>query len=300
MILITGMTDPVGREVVRLLGGHKGSSVRALCKTSRERAAIDGARAGITVVTGDFGDPRSLDQAMDGVDRLLLVAGMDPVRVGLQSNAVRAAKRAGVGYVVQISTVAADLDSPIEFARGQAQTEAELQAFGIPATILRPQLLMQDLLHLMREGQMYGGLGEARIAPVDASDVAAAAVCLLTGASTAHAGRQYELSGPEAFTLGELADTIGDGLGRTVRHRDVSPRRLREQLVSAGIGADLADETVAMHRWFAAGPGSAPTDAVEQLTGHPPTSLAKFVETHRAAFLRHVPRASGDARTKRR
>src|SRR5579859_92327 len=65
MILVTGATGTVGREVVTQLLAA-GQKVRAMTRNPA-KAKLD---ARVDVVRGNFEDPASLDEAVRGVDRI--------------------------------------------------------------------------------------------------------------------------------------------------------------------------------------------------------------------------------------
>ena len=108
---MTGATGFIGRILVpRLL--EQGRSVRVL---QRRPGAIDG--PGGDPVPGDVTDRASLVRAMDGVSTVINLAGvvshreserahMEAINVGGVENVLAAAKEAGVGRVLHVSSVA--------------------------------------------------------------------------------------------------------------------------------------------------------------------------------------------------
>ena len=95
MILITGGTGTTGGDIVRQLAGRGG--VRAMVRDPG-RAGFMG-EAGIEVVRGDFDRPETLEAALEGVERALLLSPPDPRTVEHQTNFIEAAKRAGTRHV---------------------------------------------------------------------------------------------------------------------------------------------------------------------------------------------------------
>jgi uncharacterized protein YbjT (DUF2867 family) len=117
---------------------------------------------------------------------------------------------------------------------------------------------------------------------VDAGDVAAAAARALT--EDGHEGRAYALTGPESLSGAELAERLGEALGRPVRYDDVPPEALARALRAGGMGEWLVEallEVMSRIREDA----SAPTaDGVDRLCGRRPRSIGDFVNDHAAAF----------------
>src|SRR6476661_2415064 len=88
MILVTGGTGSSGSEIVEALAG-KGVKFRMLARNPgqvgvREEGVEKGGG-------GALGQPRSLGEALKGVDRVLLLAPPVPNQVELETNVVEAA-----------------------------------------------------------------------------------------------------------------------------------------------------------------------------------------------------------------
>jgi uncharacterized protein YbjT (DUF2867 family) len=70
MILVTGATGTTGREIVKQLVA-KGVKVRAMVRDYTK--AEDMAQLGVEIIEGDFDKPQTLDIALKGVERALLL-----------------------------------------------------------------------------------------------------------------------------------------------------------------------------------------------------------------------------------
>ncbi len=92
MILITGASGSVGREVVREML-KTGTEFRAMYRSKEEAAK---ASQGVKTVIADFSDAASLQKALQGVERVFLVCS--PIRelVELEGNVIEASKKVGV------------------------------------------------------------------------------------------------------------------------------------------------------------------------------------------------------------
>ena len=112
--LITGATGVVGGAVLRHLAGQ-GGDLRALVRSEEGAAAVR--ERGAIPVRGDITDPSTLAGAMEGVDLVYHVAGLnlmcprrperlEKVNVDGAVNVVRAARRAGVRRLVFTSSAA--------------------------------------------------------------------------------------------------------------------------------------------------------------------------------------------------
>src|SRR2546423_821002 len=100
-VLVTGGTGTLGRLVVPRLRGA-GRAVRVLSRSSHEPGD------GVEFSIGDLATGEGIDAAVDGVQTVVHCAGDasgDEVKAG---NLVRAASRAGVRHLVNISVVGAE------------------------------------------------------------------------------------------------------------------------------------------------------------------------------------------------
>ena len=124
--LITGATGVVGGAVLRHVAEQE-DDLRALVRSEEGAAAVS--EWGATPVRGDITDPSILPEAMDGVDLVYHVAGLNlmcprrperlvEVNVDGAVNVVRAARRAGVRRLVFTSSAAV-----LGEARGQIGNE---------------------------------------------------------------------------------------------------------------------------------------------------------------------------------
>jgi len=138
MILIT-TAGKVGAEAARLLG-KRGVPVRVLVRNPQKAAAL--AQTGVEVFPGDLDSPESIDQAMRGVSRVILVT--QPV-LSQELSVIDSAEKAGVEHVVKI-TNKADAHSPIARRRIQSEIEDALVASGLSYTLLRNNAYMQNFL----------------------------------------------------------------------------------------------------------------------------------------------------------
>jgi hypothetical protein len=105
----------------------------------------------------------------------------------------------------------------------------------------------------------------------------------------AHAGSHYALTGPQALTFGEVADTISAETGRPISYQDIDP----EAWISGAIAIGVVPAGYAvMLRWLTSsvisGNGSTPSDDIEKVTGHSPTPFPDFVRRNLHAWTSPV------------
>lgn len=287
MILVTGAAGTTGSEVVRQLAG-RGIRVRAMVRNPEKAKNFSG--PGVETVVADLEKPLTLDPALKGVDKVYLVSSADP-RVGaLHGNLIESAKRAGVKQIVRLSAVSASTSQACSLLKWHGEVDERLSRSGLSYAILRPQFFMQNLMMfrgpIQSEGAIYGAFKDGKLGCIDARDVAAAAVAVLT--SEGHSGRVYELTGPEALTFTQIADTFGRGLGRPVKYVDIPPETAHANALAAGWPAWLADGFVELMTFFAGSGSPDLTGTVEKLTGKKPRTVETFGKDFAAAFAGKV------------
>jgi uncharacterized protein YbjT (DUF2867 family) len=289
-ILVTGATGNVGAHVVRGLAA-RGVPVRAFVRDAGKAARALG--PDVELAVGQFADRRSLDRALDGVDRLFLACGNVPGQTDFERAAIDAAADAGVARVVKLSGPDAGVDSPLIFERWHGEIEQHLSESGLPRVLLRPRTYLTNLLAYARSvaqaGMLFAPAGEARISFVDPRDVASVAVETLTGAG--HEGSIYTLTGPEAITFERIAAEMAAAIGRPVTYVNVGDEDARQAMVSDGLPPMVADAIVGIFAAQRGGSMADTTDTVRVLTGREPRGITAFA---REVF---VPAVAGAAVT---
>jgi uncharacterized protein YbjT (DUF2867 family) len=274
-ILVTGATGNVGGHVVRTLIG-RGVPVRAFVRDAGAAARKLGPDVDLAV--GDFADRRSVERALEGMDRCFLACGNVPGQIDYERTAIDVAADAGITRVVKLSGPAAAVDSPLIFERWHGAIEQHLAASGLPRVLLRPRTYMTNLLGYARgiaqTGMLFAPAGTARISFVDPRDVAEVAAEALTGAG--HEGRTYTLTGPEAVPFERVAEEIAAALRQPVAYVNVSDDNARQAMVADGLPPMVADAIVAIFASQRAGSMADTTDTVRMLTGHEPRGIAAF------------------------
>ena len=208
MILVTGANGLTGSAVIREFSRQQ-APVRALVRSRQKAQAIANLPA-VELVTGDMQRPETLGGAFAGVDRVLVISSSDDQMVATQSAFIEAAKKAGLRHVVKLSGLNASLTSPFPFNRMHAEIERYLERSGVAWTHLRPSQFMTEYLRelptIVAQSAFFLPLEDARLAPVDVEDIAKAAVALLR--TSGHEEKRYEMTGPEALTMTEIAEQI--------------------------------------------------------------------------------------------
>jgi NAD(P)H dehydrogenase (quinone) len=277
-LLVTGASGQLGRLVIEHLRSLAPSAdITAMVRTSQ--AAGELAPFHVAIRIADYTDRASLDAAMTGIDRLLLISSsVLGQRAAHHKNVIEAATRASVSLIAYTSILRADT-SELSLAAEHLETEEMLRASGLPYVVLRNGWYLENdtamLAPAVAHGAIIGSAGDGRLSSASRSNYAeAAALVLLHGAP---AGTVYELAGDEAFTLTQLAATVSQRTGKTVTYRNMSELDFRAALVGMGlpdaVATMLAETSAATARGALEDHGR----TLSRLIGHKTTSLADAV-----------------------
>src|SRR5699024_9823347 len=143
MILVTGATGQIGKRVTQHLI-ELGAPVRTFVRNENRLGSLKG--SDLEVAVGTFEDMSSIEKAVKGVDRLLLIGRDNPEQTEQHNNVIKAAEKHGVKHIVKLSAFGASKESPIELMRAHAETESQIKESKLTWTFLRPHLYMQNLL----------------------------------------------------------------------------------------------------------------------------------------------------------
>lgn len=279
MILVTGATGNVGRELVPQLldAGHE---VRVLV---RDPTRAVGLPARAERVTGDLDEPATLRDAMRGVGSVYLIA----FETSQVENVVVAARSAGARHIVRQSTIEAGAVPPLGPGRWHREQELVIERSGLAWTHLRPTMLMVNTIGWWaasiraRDTVVFPG-GDGRVSPVDPRDVAAVAAAVLT--QPGHDGRAYEVTGPESLTIGEMVAALSRVLGRPIRYVDMPERAVEGWLIEQGASSALAAALVETLGALRASRYAYVADTVEALTGRAGRTFEAWCREHMGAF----------------
>lgn len=282
-ILITTANGMFGGATLRALRSRR-VEVRAMVRDAAKLPATD---PGVEIFTGDLDDHDSVAKAVEGVDRIFLVTPMDDRIAQRETRVIQAAQQAGVRQIAKIYGAVNHAGDPLDTMH--LESIAALQTSGLEWTLVSPNSLMETSLLPLNEwvratGNFFGISGKGQVGFVGLPDVAEVATTVLTGEG--HHGQNYELTGPAAVNLYEVAAIFSEVLGREIGYVDLPEAEFAKMLVEqGGFTPEAAELSVLCHlRLWREGAAAKVTDTVQQLTGQPPISLASFARQHAAEF----------------
>lgn len=272
MIGVTGATGQLGGRIARRLAAS-GVPQRLVVRDPARAPELPGAE----VAQAAYGEHAALLNALDGVDTLLLLSATESAdRVSLHKATVDAAVAAGVRRIVYTSFAGASPSATFTFARDHWHTEEHVRGTGVDFTFLRDNLYLDFVPGFVGEdGVIRGPAGDGRVAAVSRDDVAEVAAAVLV--SERHSGMTYDLTGPSAFSLSEAATMLTEAKGKPVRYEPETLDEAYRSRESYGAPAWEVAGWVTSYAAIASGELSGVSSAVEDITGHPPVSLADYL-----------------------
>ncbi|MFG2983070.1 SDR family oxidoreductase [Streptomyces sp. NPDC048258] len=220
MIVVTGATGNIGRALVPLLA-EAGEEVVAVSRRPRP----DGLPAGVRHARADVGSAASMRPLLDGADAFFVLVGGDRGGHGESPKALLdAAGAAGVERVVLLS-------SQINSTRPEALSHARLREFeaavraaGPDFTVLRPGGFASNAFawaeSVRTRRTVLAPFGDVALPVIDPADIAEVAAAALR--EDGHAGRTYELTGPELISPRRQAAVISEAVGEEVAFVELS------------------------------------------------------------------------------
>ena len=289
MILVTGASGNVGKTVLQEVV-KSGAKHRAMYRSAAEAAK---APAGTETVIADFAKPETLGAALRGVESVYLVCSPIPELVQLESNMIDACVAAGVKHVVQNSALGAE-DYDKSFPGWHRKVEDKLKETLLTWTILRPNSFHQNVVAfyaptIRTQGVFYSSMRDAKNSFIDVRDIAVVAARSLAGGE--HAGKIYELNGPEAINYAELARKISKAAGHEVKYVDIPMDAQKKAMLEQGMPEWLVAALLDLQQYYLSGKGGETDGLLQKLLGRAPTTMDEFLKENAAEFRLQAAKA---------
>lgn len=278
MILVVGAAGKTGRSVVEALVA-RGRSVRALVR--RPEQVEDLRRLGARdVVVADLLFREQVEPALEGIEKVYhLGPNMHPGEVEIAENILWAAEAAGCTHLVYHSVLHPQTER-MSHHWSKLRVEERLLESRLDTTVLQPTAYMQNLLaqrHRLLDEGVYSVPYAAmtRISLVDLADVAQVAAKVLC--EPGHGGATYALSSHDAPTQEEVAEILGQHLGRPIRLEIIPRTTWAEGARRAGLGDYAVETLLKMFAYYERYHFIGNAGILEWLLGRQPTGLADFL-----------------------
>jgi NAD(P)H dehydrogenase (quinone) len=283
-VLVLGATGRNGAVVVKELEAMPGQAVTV--RASRSRATVERWLAeGKEAVQIDLDDADSFPGALEGIDRVFLMAGYTSSMNQQSKTLVDAAEDAGVSFLVHLGVFGNGRSTDPHFAWHEL-VERYIAGSKLAWANVHPHVFMENLLTInrLRDGQMVWPMGDKQVGWIARDDIAAVAAKVLAEGPGTHAGKDYWLS--------------TDVLGRQIPAQILTPDDM-QRMVEAGydiapsyMDSAYAASTLTWARQTYEGRmdySAVTTSTVADLLGREPIHLSLWATAHRQELLDQLP-----------
>jgi len=275
VLAITGSTGKIGGLIARDLS-EAGIPARLLVRDESRAPQL----RHMKVAVCSYADPEAAKTALAGVEVLFMGSAHESAdRVDIHKTFIGAAAAAGVRHIIYLSFIGASGRSSFTLARDHGATEEYIRTSGMTWTFLRDNFYSEMFpLFADSEGVIRGPAGIGRVAPVSQIDVAAVAAKILRDPQT-HSHSTYDLTGPEALTLTEIAAILTRVTGKT--HTFVNETIAEARASRAHYGAPdwQVDAWVSTYTAIRDGELNAVSPDIGRLLGRPAMGFAQALTT---------------------
>jgi uncharacterized protein YbjT (DUF2867 family) len=296
-VLVLGATGRTGSAVAKALEAMPGRAVTV--RASRDRTTVERwLKEGKEAVHIDLDDPDTFPGALEGIDRVFLMAGYTSAMNNQTKTLVDAAEDAGVSFLVHLGVFSDGRSTDPHFAWHEL-VERYIAGSKLAWANLHPHVFMENLLTInrLRDGQMVWPMGDKQVGWIANNDIAAVAAKILAEGPETHAGKDYFLS-TDLLNGAQVAEVLSAALGREILTQVLTPDDLL-RMVEAGVSvspsnmdAAYAASTLTWARQTYEGRmdySAVTTSTVQDLLGREPIHLSSWASAHRQELLDQLP-----------
>lgn len=275
-IAVTSASGQLGSAIAKQLIKETGKdNVIGIARTPEKAKHL-----GIEIRKGDYNNRQQFDEALKGIDAVLLVSGMDEPQKRIQQhrNVIDAAKHNGVEKLVYTSIVGDEKKSAFQpIVKSNRQTEKDLQASGLQWVIGRNGIYIEpDLEYIdtyIKEGGISNCAGDGKCAYTSRAELGFAYAQMLL--SDKHNGQIYKLVG-QAITQAELADLMNQVYHTKLSYHPVSVAAYEQERKEA-LGEFLGTVIAGIYEGIRIGANDVSSD-FEKAAGRPHRTPLQMIQ----------------------
>lgn len=274
-IAVTSASGQLGAAITKALIQEIGKeNVVAIARTTSKAEHL-----GVEVRKGDYTSREDFNEALKGIDKVLLVSGMDDPqkRIPQHRNVIEAAKQNGVKKIVYTSIVGDDENtafSPV--VQSNRQTEEDVRNSGLDYVIGRNGIYIEpDLEYIdtyVKEGGIINCAADGKCGYTSREELGFAYAQMLLKDSLN--GETLNLVG-EPITQSQLTETINQVYGTTLFFKSISVEEYRQERQTA-LGDFLGTIIAGIYEGIRSGANNVPSD-FEKAAGRPHKSAVGMI-----------------------
>lgn len=281
MILVTGATGHLGQSVVQQLKQHLSKDELAVLARNKDKAKSY-INEHIEVRIADFNEPQTLEQAFQGIDKLLLISTMEQNRFEQHQHVIDAAKKSGVKHIVYTSLAIQNIETSAvkDLMISHFQTEEYIKQSGLTYTILRNTMYAEAIPQIIGERALEMGIhvagGNGKVPYVLRAELGEATANLLM--QNGHENQTYDFVGSHAYSYQDIAELLSKIKAEKVDYQELNNDAYRELLKNIGLPEFLIYLThgtvldIQQHQYEVHSP------ILEELLGRPSTALDQYLQ----------------------
>lgn len=276
MILVTGSTGQLGTIVIEhLLKKIPASQIAGLARDATKAAPL--LEQGMDIRFGNYDDIASLENAMQGIQKVLLIAGTDEVkRVQQHQNVVNAAKKAGVEHLFYTSRTLRDRSTLVnQLMLGHLQTEDLIQTSGIKYTIFRNVLYMDVIPQFVGQNVFSTGIslptGDGKLAFALRSEIGEGIANTLLNSD--YDQRFCTFTGSQAYSFSDIAKVLTELSKKDVPYTPLEKSVFEAHLKARGLPEQMIERMVGFMTDIKNGQEDEISPDLEQMLGRKPATL---------------------------
>jgi len=275
-ILLTGVSGNVGSAVVEYLKSENIgflSGVRNVEKSLQQDAVGE-------YIHFDFEDAATYGTALEGVEKVFLIRPPQLTDVsGIFVPFIQKCKEVGVKQIVFLSLLGAE-SNPFP---PHHKIEKAIRASGIPYTFIRPSFFMQNLSTTHKEdikerNDLFIPAGNAKVSFIDTRDIGE--IIGRTLVEMGHENKSYTITGSEAITYYQVAESMTKLLGRKITYSNPGLFKFRKDMIDRGIKKGFATVMMVLYLTTKLGMANHVTNTAEILLKRKPIAIDEFIQDY--------------------
>lgn len=282
MIAITGATGNLGRATIsHLLKSVNPSEIVAIVRD--EQKSVNLKQLGIQIRVADYHNIDALNDALAGVEKIVLISSSDfNDRLQQHKNVVEAAKNAGVKQLIYTGVSMVNFENSVlkDFMADHYQTDEYIKNSGLNYTLLQHNLYAEVIPMFLGEHVLDNGVyfpaGNGKVPFALRNEMAEAIANVVR--SSEHVNKTYRISSNESYDFKTVAKAISKATNKEIPFIDADVNEFESVLK----GANLPDMIIGMTIGFATamknGDFDYVTNDLEMLIGRKPSGAEEAMK----------------------